>query len=301
MTLSPDFRFSQSSLQDYVDCLRRFQLRYILELAWPAVAAEPADEYEAMVRDGEAFHRLVQQHALGIVADDVVLEPGSNLAAWWANYLAAPPPHLPSLRFPELTLSASLGERRLIAKFDLVAVEPGRRAVIVDWKTSAKRPRPGWLAARLQTRVYRYLLVVAGGALFAGTDPGTPAEERRGGGDVSLAGAEPIRPEQVEMIYWFAEHPDEPERLPYDATQFEADGRYLAELAAGAAARDDDVFPLTSDVKRCLFCAYRSLCNRGVEAGDVTGADEEAVADEQAAAADWAAGFDFEQVGEVEF
>jgi CRISPR/Cas system-associated exonuclease Cas4 (RecB family) len=280
MPLSPDFRFSQSSLQDYVDCLRRFQLRYILELAWPAVAAEPADEYEAMVRDGEAFHRLVQQHVLGIVSDDVVLEPGSNLASWWANCLASPPPDLPPLRFPELTLSAGLGEHRLIAKFDLVAIEPGRRAVIVDWKTSAKRPRPGWLAARLQTRVYRYLLVMAGAA---------------------LNGGEPLRPEQVEMIYWFAEHPDEPERLRYNATQFEADGRYLAELAAGAAAREDDVFPLTSDVKRCLFCAYRSLCNRGVEAGDVAGADEDAVADEEAAATDWAAGFDFEQVGEVEF
>ena len=281
MPLSPDFQFSQSSLQDYVDCPRRFQLRYVLELAWPAVAAEPADEYEAIVRDGEAFHRLVQQHILGIIGDDVALEPGSNLAGWWANYLASPPPDLPSLRYPELTLSAGLGQHRLIAKFDLVAIEPGRRAVIVDWKTSARRPRPGRLAARLQTRVYRYLLVVAGGALFAGV---------------------PLLPEQVEMIYWFADFPDEPERLPYDMTQFEADSRYLAELAAGAAARDDEVFPLTTDVKRCMFCAYRSLCNRGVEAGDMTGADEDALAAEaEAAATDWAAGFDFEQVGEVEF
>ena len=280
MPLSPDFQFSQSSLQDYVDCLRRFQLRYILELAWPAVAAEPVDAYEATLRDGEAFHRLVQQHILGIINDDVALEPGSNLAGWWANYLASPSPDLPSRRYPELTLSASLGGRRLIAKYDLVAIDPGRRAVIVDWKTSARRPKPGWLAARLQTRVYRYLLVVAGGA---------------------LNGGEPLRPEQVEMIYWFADFPEEPERLPYDATQFKADGRYLAELAAGAAARNDEVFPLTSDVKRCLFCAYRSLCNRGVEAGDLAVADDEAVAAEEAAPADWAAGFDFEQVGEVEF
>ena len=43
--LPADFHFSQGSLQDYVDCPRRFQLRYMMKLAWPAVEAEPAVEY----------------------------------------------------------------------------------------------------------------------------------------------------------------------------------------------------------------------------------------------------------------
>ena len=132
MPLSPDFQFSQGNLQDYTDCPRRFQLRYLLELAWPAVEAEPADEFEARIRDGEAFHRMVQQHVLGVLPADVAPEPGSDLAAWWENYLASPPPDLPPARHPEITLSAPLGEHRLIAKFDLIAIEPGRRAVIVD-------------------------------------------------------------------------------------------------------------------------------------------------------------------------
>ena len=38
--LPPDFHFSQRSLQDYVDCRRRFQLRYLQHLAWPAVEAK---------------------------------------------------------------------------------------------------------------------------------------------------------------------------------------------------------------------------------------------------------------------
>ncbi len=92
-----------------------------------------------------------------------------------------------------------------------MAIEPGRRAVIVDWKTSARRPTGAWLAARLQTRVYRYVLVRAGAHLNAGTA---------------------LAPEQVEMIYWFAAFPDQPERLPYNRTQHEADGRYLASLIA---------------------------------------------------------------------
>lgn len=308
MPLPPDFTFSQASLQDYVDCRRRFQLRYLLGLAWPAPAAEPAGEYEAHVRAGEAFHRLIHQHQLGLPAErltaqaeaeaevevkaeaevEVKAEGAGRLAEWWRNYLAYPPENLPPLCYPEVTLSAAVGRHRLLAKYDLVAVEPGRRAVIVDWKTSQRRPASAWLAGRLQTRVYRYLLARAGAHLNAGAGPG------QGGG-------QPIAPEQIEMIYWFAAFPDRPERLRYDRTQHEADGRYLAALSAEIAAATDDDFPLTDDVRRCLFCPYRSLCGRGTEAGDMAAAEGEIVAEVEAAAADWTAGIDFEQIAEIAF
>ncbi|NCT22292.1 PD-(D/E)XK nuclease family protein, partial [bacterium] len=59
------FTFSQSSLQDYADCPRRFQLRYIEQLAWPAVETEPALENERRQQEGLLFHRLAQQHLIG--------------------------------------------------------------------------------------------------------------------------------------------------------------------------------------------------------------------------------------------
>jgi len=31
------FSFAQSSLQDYLDCPRRFQLRYVLNQPWPTI------------------------------------------------------------------------------------------------------------------------------------------------------------------------------------------------------------------------------------------------------------------------
>jgi len=34
--LPAPFTFSQSSLQDYYDCPRRFELRYLSRLIWPA-------------------------------------------------------------------------------------------------------------------------------------------------------------------------------------------------------------------------------------------------------------------------
>ena len=65
-TLPFGFVFSQSSLQDYNDCPRRFQLRYIEKLHWPAVEMEPALENEHRQQEGQLFHRLVQQHIIGI-------------------------------------------------------------------------------------------------------------------------------------------------------------------------------------------------------------------------------------------
>ncbi len=289
MPLPPDFHFTQANLQDYVECRRRFQLRWLLALSWPAVAAEPADAYEATVRDGETFHRLIHQHQLGLPVEQLTAQAlgaasasaaGEGLLAWWQNYLAAAPADLPPARHPEITLTAPVGDQRLVAKYDLVAVEPGARAVIVDWKTSARRTPRAALAGRLQTRVYRYVLAEAGAGLNAG---------------------QPIRPEQITMLYWFATFPDQPERLRYDATTHAADAHYLASLVAEIAAAGEDGFPLTTDETRCRFCPYRSLCGRGVEAGQMDDEAEGEIEAEVEAKADWANAFDFEQVAEVAF
>ncbi|PKO23239.1 MAG: PD-(D/E)XK nuclease family protein [Chloroflexi bacterium HGW-Chloroflexi-1] len=292
--VNPDFQFSQASLQDYVDCPRRFQLRHLLQLAWPAVEAEPAGEFEAHIAQGQAFHRLIHQHLLGLpaerlsrmvtasAADAEGSGEAGRLSAWWADYLRAGPVDLPPARHPEITLSAAVSGHRLLAKYDLIAVEPGGRAAVVDWKTSRNRPKRAWLSARLQTRVYRYLLVRAGAHL-------------NGGG--------PIDPEAVTMIYWFANHPDDPETFPYDATQYRADGEYLAALIAEIASLADD-FPLTGDARRCRFCPYRSLCDRGIEAGALApeeGADDAVGWAEPEAEAALDTTFDFEQIAEIAF
>lgn len=283
MAFPPDFQFSQASLQDYVECPRRFQLRYLLRLEWPAPEAEPAEEHEQHMQDGEAFHRLVHQHRLGIPLTALQPDAGeagsSLLAEWWAGYLAAPPPDLPQRQYPELSLSVPLGEHRLVAKFDLVAIEPGRRAVIVDWKTSRRRSPASFLAARLQTRVYRYVLTHAGAHLNDGA---------------------PIAPEHIRMVYWFAVDPEHPETLLYDANQRDADGRYLAGLVVGIAASGDDDFPKTDEVRRCRFCPYRSLCDRGVEAG-LLGEDGAEEVEEPETDFDWEQGLDFEQIAEIAF
>jgi CRISPR/Cas system-associated exonuclease Cas4 (RecB family) len=276
MSLPPDFQFSQGSLQDYVDCPRRFQLRYVQRVAWPALEAMPVLEHERYLQQGAAFHRLVHQHLMGLPARRLSrMVNDDDLRRWWRNYLETRPTDLPSARYPEVLLSAPAGDYRLVAKYDLVAVDPGERAVIVDWKTSRRRPERERLAERLQTKVYPYLLVHAG---------------------AHLNGDQPVQPGQVEMVYWFADAPADPERFTYDAAHYQADEEYLTKLIEEIANLDDDGWYLTSQERHCRFCRYRSLCQRGVAAGRFDEADDDL---EPGDNLDF--DLDFEQVAEIEY
>ena len=265
---------SQSSLQDYVDCARRFQLRYIERLSYPAVESEPALENEKHIQEGEYFHRLAQQYLIGIPAEQVAkLANTSNLQKWWENFLNSK--DLTGLKdrlglYAESTLSAPLGSFRLLAKYDLIAIEKDK-ATIYDWKTYRKRPRNEWLSARMQTRVYRALLVHAGAHLNNG---------------------QPFAPEQIEMVYWFSDFPNEPARFAYTSAQYQRDWDLFLKLADEIKSASS--YPLTDDRTKCLYCPYRSYCERGVRAGDAEQAEAEMEADELF-------NVNFEQIGEIEF
>ena len=274
MALPNTFQFSQGSLQDYVECQRRFQLRYVLTQPWPALVSEPALEAEQQMQRGADLHHLAHQHTLGLDVERLEATIHDEvLARWWHAYLAYPPQDLPeTVRRAEVVVAAPLAGYRLVAKYDLVAAEPGERLVVVDWKAVLKRPSRAALARRLQTRVYRYL-AVRGGAAFNG--------------------GQPAQPEQVEMIYWFAEFGGVTERFPYDAEQHTADGDYLAGLIAEIAAHSEPIWPLTPDERRCRFCNYRSLCERGVTAAFLNELEDDLEPAEVT--------IDLEQIAEVAF
>lgn len=252
---------SQSSLQDYVECARRYELRYLQRIIWAAPEAEPLAEHEKRMMQGAAFHRLVQQYVMGIPAERLTpLAEAQGIHTWWENFLRTGLRKLPRKRFPERMLSTPLAATqgvRLMARYDLLAVDhDAGRVTIVEWKTGKYKPSREQLTARLQTTVYRYVLALAGAHLL---------REEQSGDDVTVPA--PLEPGQIEMVYWFAQHPDTPERFMYDATQFRADSERLAALVQEIQARQ--TFEKTADISRCRFCTYRSLCARGVRAGDV--------------------------------
>lgn len=272
--LFPLTTLSQSSLQDYMDCAQRFKLRYLDRLAYPAVETEPTLENEKHQQQGEYFHRLVQQYLIGIPAEQIAKFANTpDLQRWWDNFRSSK--ELMGLQqgarlYPEANLSAPLGAYRLLAKYDLIAIRDDQ-VTIYDWKTYRKRPRNEWLAGRMQTRVYRALLVHAGAHLNHG---------------------KPFEPEQIEMVYWFADFPDDPARFSYTSAQFMRDWDSLLRLSEEVAEATS--FPLTEDRQKCLFCTYRSYCERGIQAGNSEQAEADMEAEEL---------FDvnFEQIGEIAF
>lgn len=279
--LPAGFVFSQSSFRDYLECPRRFELRYMQGLKWPAAQSEPIMEQERRMKLGSHFHQMVQQHLLNVPVDAIDAQMMDiELREWWNSYVNAGfVATLPAQHRVEIILTMPFVGYRLLAKYDLLAVSPGERAVIVDWKTAKRKPSPTRLENAIQTTVYRYLLVAAGATLNGGV---------------------PFSPEEVEMVYWFTSNPDEPERFAYNTAQYEADEQRLHKLIAEIEARTQ--FDLTTDTRRCQFCTYRSLCERGIRAGDLDELDNLDLDDEDTLNGDdLSINFDFDQIAEVEF
>jgi hypothetical protein len=250
--LPNDFQFSAPSLQDFADCPRRFYLRYVEELRYPAPESSPLRDFDEQLERDMQFHHLAHQHQRGIpikaleatIADDMVED-------WWKAYRKYALVDLPKRRSPLVNLSTPLGGRRLVARYDLLAFDDDH-AMIVEWKTEDHRPTRAVLQRRLQTVIYPYLLAKAGAHLNDG---------------------EPIDPTRISMVYWFPDAPQEPEVFQYSARQFESDAMLLDKLAADILQRSEDEFELTDNLDLCQFCAYRSLNNRGTTAGNLLEAE----------------------------
>ena len=272
MPLDADFAFTQGSLGDYADCARRFELRYIQRLRYPALEVKQWLEYEARIRRGNHFHTLVQQHLHGVPAKLLArsLADDADLARWWDSYLRQGLRDLPPQRHAEITLQASLGGQRLVAKYDLLALEPGGGAVIVDWKTGQRIPSQHTLRGQMQTVVYRYVLAQAGAHLYDGAIP----------------------PERMRMDYVYVAREGQRVSLDYSAAQMAEDEARLRDMI-GAIKQASD-FPLTEDERRCKFCTYRAFCGRG-EAGDLRDflEDDDTTEDD--------IDLDFDQIAEIEF
>jgi hypothetical protein len=260
MPLPIDFVFSQNNLQDFIDCPRRFQLKYLLHTAWPAPVSEPVEEQERLILLGSQFHRMVHQFHLGIPEEKLsrwIDDP--DLKFWWGSFLTNPPANLPEDRQAEIYISMPFEGYRLAAKIDLLAIEKAARAVIVDWKTTHKPPRPGTLLKRVQSLVYPYLVIQTGSILNE---------------------FKPFDPEQVSMIYWFPAFSDKSITQKFDQTWLKNTHSHLTAVVNQIQQMNLAVFPLTSNLEKCLFCRYRSLCERGTTAGNLDDVEDEMEQDE---------------------
>jgi len=275
MPLPTNFQFSQNNLQDYHDCPRRFELRHILRQDWPALQSEPVLECEQHIRMGSRFHEMIHQHLSGVSVEQIETQVDKpQLLDWWRSFLDfSPIPSSISWMHVEYPISASLSNIRLIAKFDLVAFLSENRALIIDWKTTLRRPPGKLLRERIQTRLYPFLLTLA----------------------LHSPDNQPMNPAQVKMIYWFANFPQKIELIAYSRAQFDQDKIFMLGLIHQINNTPPGHFFMTQNEKICTYCVYRSLCNRGVGAG--TWNEMQEIGDETSTDV----AINFEQIAEIEF
>jgi hypothetical protein len=285
MALPSSFLFNQSNLQDYVECQRRFQLRYLFRLAWPAIEVEPFLEFEHLLEQGMQFHKIVRQHLAGIPESQIEQSLGDNeeMLFYWSNYMHSLKDGIlrqifqdADKHFEELIISIPMNEFRLIAKYDVLIIHPDGKLTILDWKTSHNLPKRKWLADRLQTHIYPFVLAHRIAGLTIG---------------------DRVDPDQVEMIYWFTNQPEQPVHYDYNEQESQADGQLLGNLISTISQKTEPEFRLTPDVKRCLFCTYRSLCDRGVGPGNLHHLEQ--WQDMEPSTENVT--LDYEQIGEIEF
>lgn len=247
MKLPESFSFSQNNLQDYEDCEFRFLLKHILRLEWPAVESEPLLKQERKMEIGYHFHQLVQQYFNGI--DPTVLSSlieDTTLQEWWSHFLALELLDQPGLKYAEKMVSVPFKRYRLLAKYDLLVLHDSGHIDIYDWKTSTSQPHRRFMLERMQSHVYPALLMLQ---QFCSSFLAKPA------------------PDDIAMTYWFPSHPDSPVTFAYSPDQYEYDLQILESKINDIVAKDENEFMKTVDDKKCKFCRYRSLCERGSAAG----------------------------------
>jgi len=242
------FVFSQSSLQSFLNCRRQFDLKYLRKLAWPAQKYADAVKYERDLAAGQALHQAIQRYLLGFDARLILerLQTGNDprLPVWFNNF-SSRLGHLKEKAdfIAEVPITIPLEPYWLTAKFDYLCLE-GCQVAIFDWKTSAKKPRRPQLEESMQTKVY--LTVARKAGLGLGTT--SPA-----------------------IRYWEANFPDL-------ELVFQPDEQTLQRFATELRGLVDVItteteFPKTKVLARCVYCRYRSYCNRGGIPGE-TSSDE---------------------------
>lgn len=239
LSLPLTFNFTQSNLQDFKDCARRFYLKYIANQHWPSLLNSSQEDFEKAMKQGERFHRLAQRHQLGIplntltpsVADDL------EITSWLNKYQHI----LQKLGqfdqvWPEVSLSSKLGHSSILAKFDLIGLQSDH-ILAIDWKTGPL-PTNQRLTQRMQTIVYLYILYHQ---------------------------AQSLTPHKINHYSLVYASVDKGSISRFDATLqtiTQATQALQATLADIQQATQKSQFDKVSDAHFCRFCYYRGLCER---------------------------------------
>jgi len=242
------FSYSAKKIQDFIDCERRFELRYILNQSCPAITSEPILEIESNIKKGNEFHYLVHQFFSGVpektlretIHDDIMIK-------WFDNFLSFYKTLKVKSIFSEFPLNAQIGENKLTAVYDLIYLNENEEVGIIDWKTSKYIPKKTTLALKVQSILYPFILHEVSDEFLPGSH---------------------FPPEKISMRYWYPASPEDDFVFPYGHAVHEDNRVFLENIFSEIQEKKIGKFELTKDEKKCGFCPYRSLCSRGITASN---------------------------------
>ncbi|MCD6356056.1 MAG: PD-(D/E)XK nuclease family protein [Anaerolineaceae bacterium] len=264
--------FSANSLQDYSDCQRRYELKYLLNQSWPAVPSEPVLEIEENIKKGNRFHFLVHQFFLGVPIKTLLKSiEDENISSWFNHFLSFQASINAKQVFSEFSLTAKIGENALFSVYDMIFLDKNGNLGIIDWKTSHYLPTKATLGKRIQTILYPYILYNSAPELLKIDD--FPAEK-------------------IFMRYWYPAYPHKVFIFPYNQELHAASHKFLQDLIEEIKLKNSGDFKFTNNTHKCKYCPYRSLCDRGNVAANL-GENESINLDESDL------DFDFDQLPEI--
>jgi len=248
------FSFSAKKLQDYLDCERRYELKYILNQSWPAVACEPILEIESNIKKGNEFHFLIHQYFSGIPSG-ILLDTihDNSMKKWFANFLLFQESLKAVTCFSEFSLSAQIRENKLTAIYDLIFLNEDQDVWIIDWKTSHAKPKKSALTSKIQSILYPFILNEVLDEIFPKMN---------------------ISPEKISMRYWYPSSPNEDVIFPYGQSVHQENRVFLENVINEIQGKETGEYKLTKDEKKCRFCPYRSLCKHGITTSNLLELEE---------------------------
>ena len=241
-----NFVFSQSSLQTFDYCPRRFYLRYLKKLVWPAQMV--SEHNQTKDRDaGVRFHQLIHQYFIGIELETLQkianYDSDSRMADWFKNFLQSPYANLPGSLYPEQSFQTEIAGYQLIAKVDLLQIHDNQ-IKIYDWKTSQKLPKASSLLKQAQSKVYPLV----------------------------ISRAIAPKSQKLSLIYWEANLPDQTIGLESTEADWQKFENEISKQILEISNLKEEEFVMTDDRQKCGWCEYRSFCHRAVSAEPPDGA-----------------------------
>jgi RecB family exonuclease len=276
MPLIDNFIFSANNLQDYLDCPRRFELKYILKQNWPAVTSQPVLEMENKIQLGNRFHQLAHQYLSGIsakVLEDSIDDP--DLGLWFKSFQKYINSFLNFSYFSEFTVLKPFEGFRLIAVFDFISLINTNKIMIGDWKTTSHLPKKEVYFQSIQSYLYPFIAYETRINIFSQSST--------------------LLHQDLSMEYWFPVFPDNTITREHSIASHASSKELLSNLIFEISQKEAGTFEKTANDKRCAFCQYRSLCERGIQAGRDDDAENGFESDLQIDT------LDFDQIEEIPF